>query len=46
MKAEEIMTKPCIVVPPDLGVEKQGKTSFQAYCEAHSDADECRIYED
>lgn len=27
-------------------VEKQGKTSFQAYCEANPDADECRIYED
>jgi CBS domain-containing protein len=26
--------------------EKQGKTSFQAYCEANPSAEECRIYED
>ncbi len=26
--------------------EKKEKTSFQAYCEANPDADECRIYED
>ena len=26
--------------------EEKGKTSFQAYCEANPDADECRIYED
>jgi CBS domain-containing protein len=27
-------------------VKNQGKTSFQAYCEANPDALECRIYED
>jgi CBS domain-containing protein len=30
----------------DKRVEKQGKTSFQDYCEANPGADECRIYED
>lgn len=30
----------------DRRQEEKGKTSFQAYCEANPDADECRIYED
>lgn len=30
----------------DRRQEDKGKTSFQAYCEANPDADECRIYED
>lgn len=30
----------------DRRLEKQGKTSLQAYCEENPDADECRIYED
>ena len=30
----------------DKRVDTQGKTSFQAYCEANPNAPECRIYED
>jgi hypothetical protein len=30
----------------DKRLEKKGKTSFQDYCEANPDAEECRIYED